>query len=187
MAAVVIEPSNKCVKMILPNRKVVDILTPVAEEINKWLQDSLEKPESGGYIVGYQHQKTGNISLENVSHPYSLDVKTRVIFDIRDPRHNIFLKKAERKKSYYMGVWHTHPQTVPIPSNIDWDDWRETLLSDKTGSQYVFFLIAGTKELRIWVGDYMTGEITELEEATKDGDGIYAKSTEKINNLNRQD
>ena len=168
-----IEANSKCVKMNLPNCNVVDILTPVFDEICKWVQNSEEKPEGGGYIVGYQHIKTGNISLEAVSHPYCLDVKQRVRFDIRDPRHRLFLKKAERKRSYYMGVWHTHPQKVPIPSNIDWHDWHETLSSDKTASQYAFFVIAGTQEIRVWVGNYNTGKITELTEATKNKDGIY--------------
>jgi integrative and conjugative element protein (TIGR02256 family) len=172
---VVIEAKNKCVKMNLPNHKVVDILTPVFDAICKWLQDSEEKPESGGYIVGYQHIKTGNISLEAVSSPYFMDVKTRIRFDIKDPRHKLFLKKAERKRSYYMGVWHTHPQRIPVPSGIDWNDWRETLVSDITASQYVFFVIAGTHEIRIWVGDYKTGKITELIETSKDEDGIYVK------------
>jgi integrative and conjugative element protein (TIGR02256 family) len=164
------------VKMNLPNHNVVDILTPVVDEICTWSQDSEEKPESGGYIVGYQHIKTGNISLEAVSHPYCMDVKNRVRFDIRDPRHRLFLKKAERKRSYYMGVWHTHPQSVPIPSSIDWHDWHKTLLIDKTASQYVFFVIAGTQGIRVWVGDYRTGEITELSETEKNEDGIYVRN-----------
>ena len=42
---------NRCVKLILPNGKVVDILTPVIEEMEKWVQDEAHKPESGGYIA----------------------------------------------------------------------------------------------------------------------------------------
>lgn len=166
---------NKCVKIILSNGKVVDILSPVLDEIRKWLQDGSEKPESGGYIVGYQHERTGNISLEAVSHPHFLDMKNRIRFEIRDPRHNVFLKKAQRRKSYYMGVWHTHPQSVPVPSSIDWVDWNETMRSDKTGCQYVFFIIAGIDEWRLWIGDLLTGEIVEGQECSKDTVGIYIK------------
>ncbi len=173
----VIKANNRCVKMNLPNHNVVDILTPVFDEICKWSQDSEEKPESGGYIVGYQHVKTGNISLEAASHPYCMDVKNRVRFDIRDPRHRLFLKMAEKKKSYYMGVWHTHPQRIPTPSSIDWNDWQKTLLLDKTASQYVFFIIAGTQEIRVWAGDYKTSKIIELVEGAKNEDGIYVKKT----------
>ena len=165
--------NNTCVKVKLPNGKVADILTPVLDEIGKWIQDKKEKPESGGYIVGYQHMGTGNISLESVSVPYLRDTKTPVRFNIRDPLHNSFLNRAKRQKSYYMGVWHTHPQTVPSPSNIDLVDWNATIRSDTTGCQYVFFIIAGTKEWRLWVGDLFTKEIHEVYECAKNSEGIY--------------
>ena len=170
-----LKKAKHCVKFKLPNGKVVDVLSPVLEEIYNWIQDEDDKPESGGYIVGYQHKNTGNISLEAVSHPYFMDVKNRIRFDIRDPRHQLFLRKARRNRSYYMGVWHTHPQKVPIPSDIDWNDWNETMRSDTTGCQYVFFVIAGTDEWRLWVGDLSTGEIQEACECEKDTDGIYIK------------
>lgn len=178
-----IRKDNHYVKMRLPNGKVVDVLGSVMEEICNWIQDEITKPESGGYIVGYQHKGTGNVSLEAVSHPYIKDVKNRVRFDIRDPRHQLYLKKARRNKSYYMGVWHTHPQNVPVPSEMDWHDWNETMRTDITGCQFVFFVIAGTKEWRIWAGDLETGIIYELKECTKNAEGIYFKkgSNEKYN------
>ena len=174
MLVVATGKSNRCVKFQLPNGKVVDVLTPVLDEISKWIQDDEVKPESGGYIVGYQHEKTGNISLEAVSHPYSKDIKNRVRFIIRDPLHNIFLKRAQKRKSYYMGVWHTHPQNDPIPSKIDWEDWEETLYTDQTGSQYVFFIIAGIQNWRLWIGDLESKVITEGKESPQNSDGIYS-------------
>lgn len=175
---------NKCVKIKLPDGNVVDVLTPVLDEIFKWIQTGDSAPESGGYIVGYQHDKTGHISLEAVSHPFAFDRKNRIHFDIRDPRHNLFLRRAMRHKSYYMGVWHTHPQPDPLPSSVDWDDWNATIQSDKTGSQYVFFIIAGTIQWRIWIGDMNTGKIVEGEECPKDLNGLYLRegvSDEKDN------
>lgn len=164
---------NRCVKVGLPNGKVADILSSVIDEMRTWIQDTEEKPESGGYIVGYQHKESENISLENISHPYSYDERNRVRFCIRDVHHELFLRKAKRQKSYYMGVWHTHPQRVPIPSDIDWEDWKATIREDRTGCQYVFFIIVGTNEWRAWVGDSLTGKITEVYECKKDSDGIY--------------
>lgn len=61
-----IKENSRCVKMLLPNNKVVDILSAVFDEIYKWLQTESDKPESGGFIVGYQHKNSGNISLEAV-------------------------------------------------------------------------------------------------------------------------
>lgn len=177
--------NDRCVKMFLPNGKVVDVLSPVLYEIRKWIQDEESKSESGGYIIGYQHTVTGNISLESVSHPYCMDIRSRTRFDIRDPRHQLYLKKARRHKSYYMGVWHTHPQRTPVPSDTDWTDWKETMRLDQTGCKYVFFIIAGTEGWRLWVGDFETSHIQELFECSIDSNGIYIKegmsNDEKVN------
>ena len=76
---VAIKLNDGCVKMQLPNGKVVDILTAVLDEISEWLQDNHDKPESGGYIIGYQHKDTGNIVLiftfSIFSIPFSVKVK----------------------------------------------------------------------------------------------------------------
>lgn len=170
-----IKANNQCVKVSLPDGQVVDILSAVTDEIAKWIQDSETKPESGGFIAGYQHKSTGNVSLEMVSAPHLFDVKTRVRFEIKDPAHKLFLTKVKRKHSYYMGVWHTHPQKVPAPSPIDWEDWHQSMLIDKTGCRYIFFIIAGTEAWKIWIGDLCTGEIFEGVECPKDADGLYVE------------
>ena len=162
--------------MQLPNGNVVDILTTVLDEISRWLQTDITKPESGGYIVGYQHKDTRNIVLEDVSVPHELDIKSRIRFDIKDPYHDLFLRISQRKKSYYMGVWHTHPQDIPVPSSIDWEDWKQTLEVDKTGCEYIFFIIAGISGTRVWVGNKTENSITEIEECVKK-DGLYGNES----------
>ena len=160
--------------MKLPNEKVVDILSDVFVEMEKWIQTDIKSPESGGFIVGYKHSETGNITLENISHPYPLDMRSRICFNIIDSKHKSYLYKAEERKSYYMGVWHTHPQDVPEPSDVDWNDWYGTLKFDRTACEYVFFIIAGIDAVRVWVGDFRTNEITEIFESEKEG-GLYKK------------
>ena len=169
-----IKLNSGCVKLSLPNGCVVDVLTSVLDEITKWLQVDPTAPESGGYIVGYEHKETKNIVLEKVSVPHLLDRRTRTHFDMVDPAHKVFLLKEKRRKSYYMGVWHTHPQCTPVPSPTDWKDWKKTLETDKTASDYVFFLIAGTNDTRIWVGNPQDQTIVEIFECPKINE-IYVK------------
>lgn len=170
-----IEISNRCIKLKLPNEKVVDILPEVFEEIKKWIQNDDNSPESGGFLVGYQHKGTGNVSLENATYPQPLDYRDRIHFEIRDPKHKLYLLRARVRKSYYMGVWHTHPQRIPEPSTIDWEDWYGTLEVDRTACEYVFFIIAGTEGIRVWVGNFKTKEIKEIIECQKEGD-LYKKA-----------
>lgn len=155
--------------MRLPDGHTVDILTPVFEEMQRWLQIDATAPEGGGYIVGYQHKSTGNISLEKISPPYKGDKCSRVRFAIMDVAHQRFLRKAAKDQSSYLGVWHTHPEDIPTPSSIDWDDWRDTLKIDRTASTYAFFIIAGRNGARVWVGDYRTKDISEIFECEKIG------------------
>lgn len=170
--------TNSCKKMNLPNGKVVDILSTVLDKMENWIQDTEKQPEAGGYIVGYQHLGTENITLEDISQPCELDKKSRLYFGMRDSKHQIFLKESIKRKSYYMGVWHTHPQMTPSPSDIDWKDWYDTLEVDRTGCEYIFFIIAGIKEMRVWVGDIESKEIVEIFECPSNN-GIYITQREK--------
>ena len=43
----VLGKESKCVKINLPNGKVVDVLNTVLDEISKWIQDDNMKPEAG--------------------------------------------------------------------------------------------------------------------------------------------
>jgi integrative and conjugative element protein (TIGR02256 family) len=83
-----------------------------------------------------------------------------------------------------MGTWHTHPQNIPEPSLTDWNDWRETLEKDQTGSEYAFFIIIGLIEFRVWAGNLLTKEICELIEAPI-FDGIYVAGIGDSENENQ--
>lgn len=160
--------------MKLPNGKVVDILPEVFEEISKWTQKENSDHESGGFILVYRHKSTGNISLEFVTTPQSGDISSRCRFTLRDIKHKLIIKKAQEQESYYMGLWHTHPQVIPNPSAIDINDWNDTLLKDKPACEYIFFFIAGMEVMRVWVGDIKNKDIIEIYECDKVG-GIYKK------------
>ena len=172
-SAVETEQPIRCLKYILPDGTYLDVLTDVLDEIDKWLQFDKESMEAGGYIVGYQHAETSNVSLERVSRPYIGDYRNRIHFTMRDPRHKLFLLNEQRKKSYYMGVWHTHPEDVPHPSETDMIDWRQSVENEKSGCSYIFFIIAGRKKIRIWAGSLASGTIEELKECKITEDGLY--------------
>lgn len=157
-----------CRKVFLPDGRIVDILTDVFEEIDKWIQNNETQPESGGYILGYQHEDTGNVTIEKVTPPFENDVRTRFHFKLCDKMHDNFLEREKINKSYYLGVWHTHPEDKPTPSSIDWEDWKTSLKTEKGGGAYLFFIIAGRKEIRIWAGSLESRLFEELTECKKE-------------------
>lgn len=164
----------KCIKFQLPDGHVVDILSNVIENMFLWKQTDSGIPESGGYIMGYQEIKTKNITLSSMTAPQKNDIRTRFYCMLKDVAHKTFLSLQAERKNYYMGVWHTHPQAIPSPSGIDWDDWYKTLHEDKMGCAYAFFIIIGTEDFRVWVGRFDNYSINEIYEC-ESLDGIYIK------------
>lgn len=151
-------------KLLLPNGKVVDIISDIIIKMMDWTQMSVNSSEAGGYILGYEHLKTGNITLEDVSTPRRGDNRSRFHIVIKDVFHFNFIKRALKKNSFYMGLWHTHPQKSPTPSSIDLNDWQSSLLEEKTACDYIFFIILGTEEFRVWAGDFKQNRIIEILE-----------------------
>lgn len=167
-----VEISENCKKFKLPNGKIVDILSDIFIKMKKWTQEESDRLEAGGYVVGYKHLVTGNITLEDISEPYIWDKRNRIYFKMKDFRHKLFLARKKNQKSFYMGTWHTHPQRIPEPSSIDWENWYGSLEVDRTGCEYMFFIIEGMHEIRIWVGDLQSRTIIEISECSKEN-GIY--------------
>lgn len=165
---------NRCIKLNLPDGRTIDLLSEMLNKMIFWKQKEYHTPESCGFILGYKNRKTHNITISDITIPQKEDYRTRLFCKLLDELHFEFLKCSVKKGNYYMGVWHTHPQNVPVPSQIDWNDWYDVLEKDKTADKYAIFIIIGIKEFRIWVGDCTTKEIIEIFEADSK-EGIYQK------------
>ena len=165
---------DRCVKFDLPDGSTVDILTDVLQGMMEWIQEEDNQPEACGFVLGYQNYYTHNITLSDITIPQANDKRTRFFCKLIDSIHFDLLKRNKQKKNFYMGVWHTHPQNIPVPSVVDLNDWKEILKKDKTASNYAFFIILGKTEFRVWVGDFGAQNIVEIQEA-KIQNGIYVK------------
>lgn len=174
--AVGIRVRNELIKIIALDGRTVDISAWVMARMSKWRQLHDGDCEAGGFLTGYINGNTGNIIIDGMSEPYNkLDYRTPTRFDMRDPRHKIFLHQGKKKKTSYLGVWHTHPEQIPIPSDRDMTDWRETVRKDKSGCNCFFFIIIGIDQMRIWLGRKGPSNeslITEVFEEENE-DGLY--------------
>jgi len=168
-----VEYDNRCYKLQLPSGRVVDILEPVVKEIENYLQKTEKAPESCGFLLGYENNNTHNITISGLTTPQKEDIRTRFFCRLHERFHFRGILEHKKKQNYYMGVWHTHPQGVPTPSTIDYNDWKDTLRNERTACDYVFFIIAGTVEFKLWAGEFTSGRIIELHEVER-VDGLYA-------------
>lgn len=106
--------------------------------------------EACGVLIGHQ-----NISnqywIEDVTEPMPTDCRTTHKFTLKDPGHQKRVDLAFSKSNgttIYLGTWHSHPQMIPTPSNIDYADWNSCV--SRNPDRQLFFVIVGIKTTRIF-------------------------------------
>lgn len=165
---------KRCYKFKIQNGPIVDLTPNIIESIIPFLQNNNIDCEACGLLVGYQNNKSGNITINNLSLPGKSDMRNRVFCKLKDSVHRLFLRNQLPNKNFYIGNWHTHPQEIPVPSSTDIVEWNTVLQKDKTSCQYAFFLIFGNREFKMWYGDYRTMCIFEAKEMQRNND-LYVK------------
>lgn len=127
----------------------------------KYRQRFFWQPESGGILLGRRRGKHLEVLL--ATEPSSHDKRStysflREAFGHAEVAQQAWLR-GERQIDY-LGEWHTHPQTVPIPSGIDRAEWCKLVLQrpDKTT---LLTVLVGTKELRVELVDHVRHEVLE--------------------------
>ena len=80
--------------------------------------------------------------------PGPMDIRRRTSYQLRDKKHNAAVLSAYHKTNGYsnfLGIWHTHPEPHPTPSNIDLSDWKKRMLENHTLIPAFIFAIIGTQ------------------------------------------
>jgi integrative and conjugative element protein (TIGR02256 family) len=117
-------------------------------------QLNVTAPEAGGVLLGRHLIESDEVVVDEATEPQATDRRGRFSF-FRSSRHDAIARERwleTRETSAYLGLWHTHPESVPTPSNVDREDWRLALERDSFGGEHLHFIIVGTTALRVWVG-----------------------------------
>jgi integrative and conjugative element protein (TIGR02256 family) len=88
--------------------------------------------------------------------PMRGDRRARCRFDRAAQRHQELIDQAWAASggtTTYLGEWHTHPEPVPDASSIDAGTWTRKLMTDHYAG-CLFFVILGTREVRVWEGGF---------------------------------
>ncbi len=119
--------------------------------------------ESGGILLGKVYPD--HVFIEEITKPSIMD-KYGQYFFVRSK------KSAQRKinkfwKSsvgtiIYLGEWHTHQETKPLPSNVDRKMIHDALNNTIMEIDFLFLLILGQKKT-IWAGLQTKDGLEELE------------------------
>lgn len=149
----------------LPNKRFLFIRKEAIEKMVNHRQLKRKDKEAGGIMIGRILVENENFIIDDVSEPKFDDIRKRHRF-IRSPKgHQEYFNMVWENNDghcFYLGEWHTHPELIPTPSSVDNSDWNQNLKRDHE-SDALFFIIVGTKEIKVWHGCRKTGEITSLK------------------------
>ena len=138
--------SHECHRLVIPN---VILLS-----FQSYRQLAADTPESGGLLLGRRIIDTHDGVVDEITTPMSGDEQRRAYF-FRGKSHQkrqIKHWKETSSAGQLLGVWHTHPETVPTPSFVDLQDWKTVLKKCGAPSKPLYFVIVGQKQISVWIG-----------------------------------
>ena len=127
----------------------------VIERLLTYRQVKKRQKEAGGLLIGRHLLEEDYLVVDKITEPTRWDTRLRNFF-FRSNRHNQLVFKEWKKSDQtetLLGLWHTHPEAVPNPSQVDFKDWQRTLLHGDYVGNILFFVIVGTRNIRLWQGD----------------------------------
>jgi integrative and conjugative element protein (TIGR02256 family) len=129
----------------------------VLDALEEFRQLERTSPESGGILLGFR--RGPHLHVVEITAPQPDDTQSRTAFHRKSKAHQkIALARwaASGSRLDYVGEWHSHPESNPMPSGVDWREWR-AILALRTAP--MLFLILGTSGPP-WLG---VGAATRLE------------------------
>ncbi len=128
---------------------------------NKYRQTSIFSREACGVLIGGFEPETKTFFVEQCTQPMKSDRRKRTSFILCDYGHQKEVDKAFHitgGKCFYLGTWHTHPESHPSPSYLDEKDWNECIGRNPTIPGFLFAIV-GTKSVSL----FPKGKITNYE------------------------
>lgn len=134
------------------DKYIVSISEDVIDILHTFCQDSNEKLEAGGILIGYFTEY--HIFITKVSTPNCYDKRTRYSF-VRDKGAAQAIVDYEFLNNsgsmIYLGEWHTHPEDFPTPSFQDKKMIKEHFSKSKLNEPFILLLIQGIKDIYLGV------------------------------------
>lgn len=134
----------------------------VMSKIKKFKQkDNL--PENGGIL--FARFNLPEISIEYISLPTKYDIKEKYKFCPNKKQQQKIIKQMEKKDLHYVGEWHTHPQKIPLPSELDLDSMKDRFNKSIHELNYFIMFILGnsTNDKDNWISIHNGKTYIELK------------------------
>lgn len=135
-------------KTISISNKTIIISETVLNVIQQYIQNTPQKKEAGGILLGQVIQD--KIYITRASTPNKFDKSSRYLFERNKEIAQVIVDYEfanSNSKTIYIGEWHTHPENTPTPSNQDKKMIKEQFRLSKLNEPFLVLIIQGIKEL----------------------------------------
>lgn len=140
-------------RYLLPNGAYLSLSKEADDVIRRFRQKGFIECEAGGILLGRFIQESSNIVIDQVTVPFNNDVCRRGYFHRQDQKHQQIINDIwlqSHGTCNYLGEWHTHPQVIPNPSDLDLSEWRRKAKDDSYPGTFLIFIIVGTRHMNAW-------------------------------------
>lgn len=132
----------------------------VIQSLSLWCQSGRFSREAGGLVLGFIDIETSGLLADSITTPCRGDKRSRYSF-YRGNCHQVKATQWHHNTNGHgaiLGLWHSHPESMPNPSGTDWSDLAKMLRHGTYSEAGLFYLIVGTKYIGCWFGQ-RDGEI----------------------------
>lgn len=126
------------------------------EVMDQYWQTESTTPESGGILLGYRREEHLHVIAATV--PQATDCRRRFWFHRSARTHQEIATQKwvlSDETVDYLGEWHTHPESDPNPSALDFSEWAK--ISHLKLSTMIFLIMGWSGN--IWIGKSVGKEI----------------------------
>ena len=129
------------------------LLTEAALAVfNTYRQTGADDLEAGGLLIGRTITDSDDIIVDVATEPSPDDIRTRFSFmRQQEPAQMLVDQHWENSNGTlnYLGEWHSHPEDIPSPSDVDLADWCRVVGSAQHADS-LLFLIVGRTHICLW-------------------------------------
>ena len=131
----------------------IQIEENILVEISNYQKQGQFELESGGIVVGYYDVVESTLKITDITWPQIDDIRERYRFIRKKAGHQELMDRLWEQSGYkksYLGEWHTHNQCKPVPSIVDYNNWKSISIRHHNFNEQ-FFIIVGKIYSGIWV------------------------------------